>query len=444
MKRLIFVLISIIIAVHAGPAKNLIRAGLRHPIEPPPPNASPLPLQPMIDTASPGDTIRLAPGLYAGPITITKPIVLDGQYMATIDAGGRGSVIYLKTDSAHIKNLRLQNSGSSHDQLDAGIQIRGNYNIIENVRIENCLFGMDLQNVEHNLIVNNEISSKEELPLAIKGDAIRLWYSRYNKVISNYWHDVRDMVVWYSLFNFFQGNLGIGNRYSIHFMYSHNNRIQNNEFHNNSVGVFLMYSAATIMINNTITGSNRPDAMCLGMKETSSNEIIGNRFLYSSVGVYIDHSPFEEFKTNIFERNEIAFCNVGVQFHSELEGNVFRFNIFKDNLSQVAVRGNTANDNVWEYNCWDDFQGFDRDDDNIGDTPYVLLEYVEHLWDNKPEVRFFFGTPVLALLDFLEKLAPFTPPRLILEDPYPVYYCKDIKNITRFSETVVEKNASSK
>jgi len=414
MKRLILVLILIV--VHVGVTKNLIRAGLRHPIEPPPPNASPLPLQPIIDTASPGDTIRLAPGLYAGPITITKPIVLDGQYMATIDAGGRGSVIYLKTDSAHIKNLRLQNSGSSHDQLDAGIQIRGNYNIIENVRIENCLFGMDLQNVEHNLIVNNEISSKEELPLAIKGDAIR----------------------------HFQGNLGIGNRYSIHFMYSHNNRIQNNEFHNNSVGVFLMYSAATIMINNTITGSNRPDAMCLGMKETSSNEIIGNRFLYSSVGVYIDHSPFEEFKTNIFERNEIAFCNVGVQFHSELEGNVFRFNIFKDNLSQVAVRGNTANDNVWEYNCWDDFQGFDRDDDNIGDTPYVLLEYVEHLWDNKPEVRFFFGTPVLALLDFLEKLAPFTPPRLILEDPYPVYYCKDIKDITRFSETVVEKNASSK
>ncbi len=434
----------LLIVIHIGFGNNLIRAGLRHPIEPPPQGASPMPLQPMIDTASPGDTIRLAPGLYAGPITITKPLVLDGQYAATIDAGERGSVIYIHSDSVHIKNLWLRNSGASHDRIDAGVQIRGNYNVIENCRIEDCLFGIDLQNSEHNLIVNNEISSILDRPLAIKGDAIRLWYSRYNRIISNYWHDVRDMVVWYSLFNLFDGNLGIGNRYSIHFMYSHKNRIQNNEFHNNSVGVFLMYSAETVMVNNTITGSNRPDAMCLGMKETSSNEIIGNRFLYSSVGVYIDHSPFEEFKTNVFERNEIAFCNVGVQFHSELEGNVFRFNIFKDNLTQVAVRGNTANDNVWEYNCWDDYQGFDRDDNNLGDTPYILLEYVEHLWDNKPQVRFFFGTPVLALLDFLEKLAPFTPPRFILEDPHPVYTCKNIEDITRFSETVVEADAASK
>jgi nitrous oxidase accessory protein len=36
-----------------------------------------------------------------------------------------------------------------------------------------------------------------------------------------------------------------------------------------------------------------------------------------------------------------------------------------------------------------------------------------------PAARFFRNSPVLELLDFLERLAPFAAPALILRDPAP-------------------------
>jgi nitrous oxidase accessory protein len=36
-----------------------------------------------------------------------------------------------------------------------------------------------------------------------------------------------------------------------------------------------------------------------------------------------------------------------------------------------------------------------------------------------PKARFFRNSPALELLDFLERLAPFSLPELILSDPQP-------------------------
>ncbi len=382
-----------------------------------------IPLQPLVDEASPGDTILLEPGFYTGPVTISKNnITIDGQGKAVISGLGKRSVIYLKCDSSKILNLKIIDSGRSHDQIDCGISIRGNFNIVENCRIADCLFGLDIQNAHFNKVLHCEISSKLDRNLAFKGDAIRLWYSKNNLVKHNYWHHVRDMVVWYSAGNIFEENKGVGNRYSIHFMYSHNNKILNNEFYKNSVGIFLMYSEQTLMVGNTIMQSNGTSGMCLGMKETSSNQILNNRFIYSAIGIYVDVSPFVPSKMNTIENNEIAFCGMGVKFLSNQEGNLFKHNYFHDNLAQVTVEAKTANRNKWINNYFDDYQGFDRDGDNIGDTPYRLFSYVEHLWDFNENVRFFYGAPILVILDFLERLAPFSSPKFILEDKKPLFH----------------------
>ncbi|MGB5206722.1 MAG: nitrous oxide reductase family maturation protein NosD, partial [Azonexus sp.] len=46
-----------------------------------------LPLQPWLDTALPGASIRLPPGIYQGPAVISKPLTLDGDGKVIIDAG---------------------------------------------------------------------------------------------------------------------------------------------------------------------------------------------------------------------------------------------------------------------------------------------------------------------------------------------------------------------
>jgi len=385
-----------------------------------------IPLQQIINKAKPGDTIVLEPGFYTGPVYIKTPgITIDGQTTATLSGLGIESIIHIETDSVTIKNFILTNSGGSHDKIDCAVKILGDYNVVENCRIEECLFGIDIYQANYNKILHCEISSLSRRSKALKGDAIRLWYSTNNLVKHNYWHHVRDMVVWYSSNNTFDGNKGVGNRYSIHFMYSHNNRIQNNEFYENSVGVFLMYSEETIMTHNLIMKSTGASGMCLGMKETSANKIMNNRFIYSSEGIHIDVSPFVPERINYIANNEIAFCGYGVFFHTNQEGNLFKENYFHNNLVQVFPEGKTANLNKWDNNFFDDYQGFDKDDDNIGDTPYALYSYVEHLWTFNRDVKFFYGSPLLLILDFLERLAPFSEPKFVLRDKKPMFKWKE-------------------
>jgi len=196
------------------------------------------PLQPLIDATADGETLIPPPGIYAGPVVIERSINLDGQHQVTIDNGGKGSVIILRTDGATVRNLHLTNSGKSHNDLDAGVQVRGRFNVIKDNLIDNCLFGIDLQQSDHNVVRRNRISSKP-FELGQRGDAIRLWYSFHNKITDNEINKVRDTVVWYSADNIIARNTASDSRYSLHFMYSLRNVVEDNRYYNNTVGMLL-------------------------------------------------------------------------------------------------------------------------------------------------------------------------------------------------------------
>jgi len=377
------------------------------------------PLQPLIDKTPKGETLRPPPGIYAGPVVISRPIILDGQDKVTIDAGGTGSVIVLKTDGATLRNLHLTNSGESHNDLDAGVQVRGKFNVIRDNKIDNCLFGVDLQQSEHNVVHRNQISSKP-FELGQRGDAIRLWYSFHNKVLDNTITNSRDTVVWYSANNTISRNRASNSRYSLHFMYSRYNLVEDNYYVNNTVGIFLMYSDGVIVRNNHIAHASGPTGVGIGFKETSDLIIEDNKILYCASGLYIDVSPFQPDTTNRFNYNLIAYNGIGIRFLNDWTGNIFKQNQIVDNLTQIVVSGGkTANRNVWEGNYWSDYQGFDKDGDGVGDSPYELYAYADRLWQDEPYAQFFKGSPMLEVLDFLERLAPFSEPRMLVRDRTP-------------------------
>jgi nitrous oxidase accessory protein len=432
MKKLFgFILLGLLSGFVTGQIDKSFKPGLIDPVEGWQGSKDQMtPLQPLLDSLQPGDTLKLPPGFYYGPAYVKTPnVVIDGQGKATVTGRKNRSVLYIEAENVTVKNLHLIDSGDSPDKIDCAIKVKkSNYFKIINNKIEETLFGIDIFWSDNGIVEHNEITSISSKPKGLKGDAIRLWYSKNNQILENYWHDVRDMVVWYSEQNKFIGNFGDGNRYSIHFMYSHNNQISHNHFTNSSVGVFLMYSEKTIMNNNLIENSQGVTGMCLGMKETSSNQIIDNKFLYSARGIYIDVSPFVPWKTNTITGNEIAFCNTAVEFLKDQEGNLFSENMFHDNLTQIFVQGGGgANRNKWIGNYWDDYAGFDRDGDNVGDFPHRIYEYHARLWRFNPDVKFFYGSPILSVLDYLEKLAPFSKPTFILKDPKPVFNLKVFK-----------------
>ncbi len=380
------------------------------------------PLQAMIDAAKPNDIIVPEPGVYKGSITIDKPLTLDGQGKVTIDGLGQGSVIHLETDGAVIRNLHLTHSGESHNDIDSGVQVRGNFNVIKDNVIDDCLFGVDLQQSENNIVRRNRISSKD-FHLGQRGDSVRLWYSFKNKITHNTIDHSRDMVVWYSRDNVISHNTIHNSRYSLHFMYSQYNEVEYNRYYNNTVGIFLMYSDGVVLRHNHIAHAAGPTGVGIGFKETSDLVVEDNEILYCATGFYIDVSPYQPDTTNRFRGNLLAYNGIGVRFLTDWKGNVFTGNNFSDNLTQIQVGGRgSANRNVWEGNYWSDYEGFDLDHDGIGDRPYQLYAYADSIWSDVPYAQFFKGSPMLETLDFLERLAPFSDPLLLAQDKKPLIH----------------------
>ena len=375
--------------------------------------------QQLVDDAPPDSVLSPPAGTYSGPVYVDKPLIIDGRGEVTIDAGGQGSVIVLDTDGATLRGLHLTNSGESHNDLDAGVQVRGNFNVIKDNRIDDCLFGIDMQQSENNVVRRNRISSKP-VELGVRGDAIRLWYSFNNRIEENEAVDSRDIVVWYSRDNLIRRNKATGGRYSLHFMYSQYNLVEENEFRGNSVGIFLMYSDSVTIRRNHISHAVGAAGVGIGFKETSDVEISNNEILYCATGMHLDVSPYQPDTTNRIRGNLIAYNGIGIQFLNDWTGNIFENNVMKGNLTQVAVLGGkTAARNEWRGNHWDDYAGFDRNRDGVGDTPYERYAYADRIWMDVPPARFFKGAPMLEVLDFLERLAPFTAPDMMLRDREP-------------------------
>lgn len=377
------------------------------------------PFQPLVDATPEGGVLKPPPGRYAGPVVLDKPITIDGGGQVSIDAGDRGTVFQLMTNGAVLRDLHLTGSGDSHDTDDSCLDVRGHRNVIERVVIDNCLFGIDLKQANDNVIRGSSVRSKPR-DIGVRGDGLRLWYSHRNLIELNRITDSRDMVAWYSNDNVYRGNEGRRSRYSIHFMFANNNLVEHNRFEDNAVGVYFMYTQGGALRHNVISHATGATGMAVGFKEASNTVVEGNELIYCAVGIGSDLSPFEPDSTIQIRGNRFAYNGIGIQFNSELGGNVVQDNSFEGNLTNVVQAGRgKAGLNRWQGNHWDDYAGFDRDGDGRGDTPYELYAYADRIWIEQPQARFFKTSPVLELLDFLERLAPFTSPELTLKDEQP-------------------------
>lgn len=379
-------------------------------------------LQEAIDNAPEGSILKLPKGVYKGSIIINKPISIIGKEDGVIiDGEGTGTVVEITSPYVTLKNLTIQGSGDKHHTIDAAIKLSNSkQSEISNCIIKDTLFGIDLAMTNNSIISNNYITSKD-LELGLRGDALRLWYSNDNIVKNNRVVKSRDVVVWYSHGNQIIGNFGEYNRYSLHFMYAGKNLVKNNTYQYNSVGIFFMYSKDTLAIGNTIKSSLGATGMGIGLKDVSNFTLKENTVIYNAQGIYIDRSPFEPDTKNWVEDNQVLYNSEAIHFHSLSENNVIKGNTIMGNIEDIIndSRGAKTDQNEIEGNYWDNYEGFDKNKDNIGDTAHKVYQYADQLWMYNKDVKFFYGSPVISLLNFLAKLAPFSEPKFLMQDAKP-------------------------
>lgn len=382
------------------------------------PAAAMQPLQPLIDATPAGGVLRLAAGDYAGPATLTRPMTLDGGGKARLLGTGHGTVLSVATHGATIRGLTVAGSGDSHDAIDAGILVAGDDHTIEDNVLGDVLFGIHVRGGNRNRIAGNRATGKD-LPLGQRGDGIRLWNSRHNRIEGNRFTRARDLTLTNSPDNHLVGNHFHDGRYGMHLIFSPRLVVADNVIEHTGTGIVAMYSPELAVRGNRIRHVLDGGGAGITFKDSGGAVVEKNEVVHCAVGLMAD-APVNAELTLTVRANRFAHNLIGLSFYGEQGGHRILANRFENNLTQIFVSAPGVGEaNVWQGNYWSDYQGFDRDGDGIGDTPHENWLYADRIWMEMPQAMFFRNSPVLELIDFLERLAPFSAPYRILRDPAP-------------------------
>ncbi len=381
-------------------------------------------LQDAIDRAKPFATITLGSGIFKGHIVIDKPLKIVGEKGAKVvlDAGGSGSVVVLKSSHITLENLTIRNSGTRKEVFDSAVKGENISDItVKKCRIDKALYGINLSMAKHCHIVLNTISSVDE-KIPLRGDGLKFWYVNDSEIEGNTFLKVRDVHLDRSNRIRIMNNRFLQSRFATHLEFCQENNITRNVYRYNETGILLEASRNIKITENKILSSRGAAGIGVVLRGGQGIVIAGNTIKYNAKGLYIDAKPSREIKTKrIITKNEISFNLEAIHFHAIISNNVLTWNNIHHNLEDIVkdITDYKNLNNEVAYNYWGQYRGFDRNHDNIGDTPYVINRYFDKLYTYDNKIKFFYGSVVMALADFMCEIAPFTEPEFILEDKKP-------------------------
>jgi nitrous oxidase accessory protein len=375
-------------------------------------------LQAALALAKPGDTVRLAPGTYQGPVVVTVPrMTLTAEPGAVIDGGGRGTILMVVADGVTVQGLHLTHSGESPFGEDAGIKVMNakGCRIVGN-DLDRVFVGIMLRGSRDNLLQGNRLSgSPTNTRFEGWGDGVRIWNATGNKVVGNTIERFRDGLY----FEFARQSVITGNqvsgcmRYGLHFMFMDDSRFQDNTFFNSQAGSVLMYSKRIRVTGNTFSGNRGSVGQGVLFKENNDSLLEHNRITGNTVGMFLDGA-----NRNTFRRNLIAGNGWGMLLFSSSAGNRFDENAFVHNSYDVAVDMKESR-NTLHRNYWSAYRGYDLNQDGIGDVPYQPVGMFALLAMQYPDLYAFAESPAVQALSFAQRLLPALAPST-LQDPEPL------------------------
>jgi nitrous oxidase accessory protein len=377
-------------------------------------------VQARLDAAVDGDALCLAPGRYPGPLTVRRAVTVWGPATAVIASSGTGTTVHLEGARARLHGVTVDGSGGRYDKLDGAVRVAADEVEVIGVTIERAVYGLLVERARRVKIRGNHVRGGTDPAVGLRGDTIRLWETYDSDVVGNWVEDGRDMVVWYSRGNRIVGNRIERGRYGTHFMYSDHSDVERNRYLDVTVGVFVMYSRDVRLSDNVIANAAGAAGLAIGLKDSGNVEVRRNLLVHDQVGIYLDATPQGRDQRVVIAGNQLRLCRTGLVFHASGHATDVIGNDFIGNDTHGRVDGGgDALDVTWRGNYFDDYAGYDLDDDGQGDVPYELRSWSHALFDRHPELGFFADTPALAMADAASRLDPLFAARPVLIDRQP-------------------------
>ena len=404
-------------------------------------------VQAAVDATEPGGTVELLPGLHRGPVRLERAVALAGRDGAVLDAGGRGSVVFVTGEGAAVRNLVLRGSGSDHVAMDSGVYLERTARgaLVEGNQIEGNLFGVYVHGAPNAAVRTNRITGRRDARTSERGNGVTVWNAPGARVEGNDVRYGRDGIfVTASRQNVFAGNRFRDLRFAVHYMYTNDSEVHGNASIGNHVGYAIMYSQR-LRVTGNLSDGDRDNGMLFNyanQSEISGNHVRGRSAFRDETRtpeaaedrehaalatpevdgahpgkcVFIYNSNRNRFVGNRFEA-----CGIGVHFTAGSEGNTITGNAFIANRTQVKYVGTRHLD--WSRdgrgNYWSDNPAFDLDRDGIADAAYRPNNLVDRVLWTAPRAKILLNSPAVQVLRWAQSQFPAILPGGVV-DSHPL------------------------
>jgi len=370
--------------------------------------------------SSKNDSVIVKKGIYhITNLIIDKPIYLIGgesqpQNYPIFDANYKGEIITVKSSGVYIGKIEFRHVGETSSIDWAGIKVLESSNVtIKNNYFRDCYFGVYLSACTKIQVLGNTVIGhpKEE---QTTGNGIHAWKCDSIQIANNYVQGHRDGIYFEFVTNsLIRQNFTTQNiRYGLHFMFSHNDTYELNQFVNNGAGVAVMYTKHVTMRSNLFKNNWGGAAYGILLKDISDSQIQHNQFISNTVGIYLEGCS----RTNITQ-NEFSNDGIAMRIQASCDDNSIQNNNFIANTFDIATNGNSVYNTI-SKNYWEKYDGYDLNHDGIGDVAYRPVSLFSTLIERVPQTMMLLRSFTASLLDKIEKIIPsLTPENLKDESP---------------------------
>ncbi len=359
-------------------------------------------LQAAIRAAAPGDVIEVQRGFYRANLLIDKPLTLRGIGRPTLSGGQQGDTLRVTAPDVTIEGLIVRDSGDSLKDQNAGIYVYPGAHraVVRHCDLSYNLFGLWIEKANDVVVESNVITGKREYNSSQRGNGVQLYNTTGARIIGNNISFVRDaLYVDVSHHAIFRGNKLHHSRYGTHYMNSYYNLWEDNDSYYNRGGLALMEVRDQVVRNNRAWGNSDHGIMLRTIQDSlvENNVVAGN-----NRGFFIYDVEYATLKNNLIVDN-----HVGVHLAAGSTRNVVEGNDFIANREQVRYVG--ARDEVWgakSGNHWDNYLGWDRDGNGIGDVRYEANDLVDRLTWRYPSIKLLLASPAVQALRLVAQQFP--------------------------------------
>ncbi|HEX9689069.1 MAG TPA: nitrous oxide reductase family maturation protein NosD [Thermoanaerobaculia bacterium] len=380
-----------------------------------PPAAQASALQSRVDATPPGSTLEVGPGRYFGDLVIDRPIRLVGRERPLLVGSGSGSVVRIRADDVAIEGFDVDGRGGGDLGRDSsGVHVAAKGVMVKDVRIVRTLFGIYLYRADGAVVERCDIRGIPGKQPGEKGSGIHVWATDRFRLAGNTIRDVRDgFYIQSSSHGVVVGNVARDLRYGLHYMFSDDNRFEDNLFENGAAGTALMYSRRIIFRRNRFLHNRGFASVGLLLKACDDLVAESNLIADNARGIFLEGSS-----RNVFRGNVVAESDSGIVLYDSCSANRFEGNSFVQNLTPLEFVGRRT-DTRFDGNYWSGNDVPDLNGDGRSDRPYTLSSVFDHFRGNLTAADLFTQGLGAAALAVAERTFPVLEP-VRVEDRAPL------------------------